>query len=188
MGMIAYLLIALAAMDMAQPEAAPEPGRKSYILTLQNGERRGVFWDERKELGNNIVRVELDTPWKPGFDNIKKSDIADYGSERQSAREDRIRQGWLDAGYTQVNGKPVLITEVELAQRARQMAGVTDASSAPPPSPETEETAQPVVSEAPPKMAERGLLAEWGPHIGVAAMALLLIGLVAKWLIFSQTG
>ena len=180
------LLIAFAAIGVVR--AAPDSGdsRPTYIIRSE-GEDYAVFWEERQDKGNGWCRVELNAPWlaEPQFENFRESEVTVF-RERDRSREQRIKRGWRDAGFTEISpGNYVSTYEVDLAQRARDMAGVTPADDA---APEPPRAANADAAPAPQEIPEtntRGFVAEWGPHAVLIFVALLLVTLVARTLLFS---
>ena len=138
--MLNYMLFAILSALSATPSGAAEPvatpnsvARKSdaqptYTIMLPDGKKLPVFWDERQEQqGSDWVRVQIDEPWDatPQFWQGKLSAVTVSGKERPSAREKRRKEGWDKNGFVEIDGHYVLKTEVDLAQRAREMAGIT---------------------------------------------------------------
>jgi hypothetical protein len=182
--MMSCLLAAWVAVQFAPPEAKTESRRDTYIIMLQNGEKLPVFLDQAEKKGNNVIRVEVDEPWyqPPRYRMVKTAEIVEQSKERPSVRDQRIRDGWRANGFTEVNGKQVPTAEVEWAQAARRLAGVTDTLDRPvSPDSSSGDAAPPVspVGEAAP-----GFPAQWGAHIGIVVAAILLLVLVARTLVF----
>lgn len=172
-------------MNTLQAPPASVRERRSYIIILKNGQELPGFWEQRTELPNDMVRVELDTPWEPGTKMFKNSDVEGApGAERPERRKDRIRKGWEERGYTEVNGVYYPKTEVELAQRARQMAGVTDKPV------ETEldavEPAQETINEAVQETGAPDSSQGWKlivGYVGVVGVAALFVAVVIRKMI-----
>lgn len=149
-----------------------------------------VFWEDRQEqAGKDWVRVERDEPWQAGpvYWAGRKSDILEQAAERQSLREQRLRAGWAEAGFVEVNGHRVAAAEVQLAERAKEMAGFGQKAVAEdlPVVPVVEEKtapAGPVDVPAPP-----GILKQWGAHAALLICAAFLIAVVAKVFFLTHT-
>jgi hypothetical protein len=162
------------------------PARTAYSIILENGKQLHGFWEERQELAEGSVRVELDTPWAPGFEIIRESEIVSTGVERGKAREDRILEGWKSAGFTLVEGRPIPTVEVELANRAREMAGVGQNSESVPAQAVDILPAAPEPAAAAVAVTESASIARrWGGQVAIVAVALLLAGVIVKALILS---
>lgn len=180
------ITLVTAALILCTGQAEIPPARTTFTIILENGQQLHGFWEERQKLSGGSVRVELDTPWAPGHEIIRESEVRSAGAERAKAREDRIIRGWKEAGFTLIEGHPIPTVEVELANRAREMAGVGHAEETVPAQsveslPVAPQSAAPeaVVTE-PPKPA-RG----WVGQAAIVAVALLLAGVILKTLVLS---
>ena len=145
-----------------------------------------MFWEDRKETRKDVYWVERDTPWEPKSETIKSSEVKDVVSERPRDRQRRLRQGWTDAGYTDVNGRYYRTEEVALANRAREMAGVLEHPEPPPPPddpPKAETTPPPL--DAAPEGEPPGFVRQWWLHAALVVGAVVLIGIVAKALLMA---
>lgn len=176
------LAILLAATQTpAGDHASP---KTPYVITLRDGTEFVGFWDQRRAFSDKGVEVELDSPWQPGVKRIRTDDVKDAPiRELPQAREERRAKALKAAGLAEVNGKYVSESELRLAERAREMAGVgakQPANSAPELSPEP---AAPETAEAEPA-ARPGFLSLWGPHIGIVLAAGILIGLISAKFLF----
>lgn len=174
------------AIHMAAPPVAGEDTHQPYVIVTQDGgerKERVGFWEERKEQSRRVVRVELDTPWSPGYEMISLSDLAEPPvKERPSLTAERLEKGWADAGFKLVNGKPVLIAQYELAQRARKMAGLDseDGGKEPEPAEAGPVPAGAVATEPGEGPPLPGFFEQWSGHIGLVVVALLLTWLVVR--------
>ena len=184
------LLAALLILDLAGSDPAASNARKTYLISADNEKEYAVFWDERQAKGNDVYLVELDTPWtaEPVFEIVKN--VTKISAERPRNREERITRQAAAAGFTEVRpGFYVPSYEVALAARAREMAGLTDQAdvarvSPVGPAPERAVSVAPPVRDQEPK----GVVAQWGPHVGVMVVALVLIGLVVRFLLMAGGG
>ena len=186
MSMITWVCISLLAVLAAPQDDAPAKERTTYIITTPEG-KLPVFWDEAKiPEGQDWVRVEVDEPWAPRIWQGKRSSVTIEGRERKAAAMERLKKGYEEHGYVEVNGQFVPEAEVVLAERARKMAGLT-----PPPSAAAQDLAAtaavpdaPKPTEAPGQQeAAPSLIKQWGPEAGIAIIALLLIAAIAKTLL-----
>jgi hypothetical protein len=162
------------------PEPAKE--RTTYIITTPGGEFP-VFWDEAESRsGQDWVRVEVDEPWNPRVWTGKRSSVTGERRERPSAREQRIKEGYEQHGYAQVNGRFVPKAEVDLAKRARAMAGLeapAENVAAPPPPVKVITPSDGTIPDLPPP----SVLKRWAPHAGLVVVAALLLLLVGRTLL-----
>ena len=147
------------------------------------------FWEKRTPPDAAICRVEIDTtPWDLNgtkkFRNVTVSEIiGEPLREMPKARTERIKA----AGYTVIDDAYYLTSEVELAQRARRMAGVRETSDA------LEDNAAPVTVEAPaapaaePQAPEQApsFVQRWGLKAGIILVALVLMIAVAKFFLLA---
>lgn len=181
--LITVLLVANAAPGGNQPGKA----RQTYIFILKDGEELPCFWEEADPLpGGKSHRVEIDTPWLPknGFKNVYESDVIE-GPRKETANErtERIKA----AGFTVIGDAYYLTTEVTLVQRARDMAGVREASDVSkdnvPPA-VVEEPTVPAAKSPPPEQAP-SFAQRWGLKAGVVLVALALMIAVAKLFLLS---
>jgi hypothetical protein len=188
--MITCLLIVVATSTVAQPQAKTDEDHPTYTVILPDGEKLPVFWEERQEQTSaDYVRVQIDAPWDPApqYWQGKMSSITVSRKERPDARERRRAEGWKAAGFDLVNGRYIPKTEVELAQRARQMAGVTETSStaALSPSASSDDVLQTTAPGPVEDSAAPGFFAQWGAHIGLVIVAGLFLVLLARTLVFT---
>ena len=180
--MTSCVLIALMTAFAASQDSTPAKERSTYIISTPDG-KLPVFWDEAKIQDPDWVRVEIDEPWAPRFWQGKHSLVTVESRERKAARDKRIKKGYEQHGYVQVNGRFVSQVEVSLAERARKMAGLTPPSSdTVTPAPETMDAAAPAPEPAP-ETAPPGFLKRWAPHAGIVAVAALLLALIARTLL-----
>jgi hypothetical protein len=194
--MLTSLLVFVAAVESLGPGQAPDAQaptaktEKTCIIILKNGEEFPVFLDSDRrqdfESSKGVYRLTLDTPWAPGEKYFADAQIKDFVAERSETREKRIQAGWEKQGFLLIQGQPVPKREVELAQRARQMAGIEDGKEhALPPPPENVST-EPDPSEATAEPAAGGVLARWGVHAAVLVVGAVLLAAVARAMIFAR--
>ena len=175
------LIACMAAVLVSQ---APEPAkeRTTYIITTPDG-KFPVFWDERQTQDVGYARVEVDEPWNPWYWKGKESLVSSMERERPVNREKRIKKGYEEHGYVQVNGRFVPQAEAALAERARTMAGLTapgpDIAASPPP---------PIKVTTPsggtiPDLPSPSFFKRWAPHAGLVVVAALLLLLVGRTLL-----
>jgi hypothetical protein len=188
--MITCVLMVVVASTVAQPQPKTDEERPTSVIILPDGKKLPVFWEERQEQTSaDYVRVQIDAPWEPTpqYWQGKVSSITVSGKERAAARERRLADGWKAAGFDLVNGRYIPKTEVELAQRARQMAGVAETSSTAPPSPSasSDNVSQATAPASVKDSVAPGFLAQWGAHIGLVIVAGLILALLARTLVFT---
>lgn len=182
--MIPCVCISLLAVLAAPQSDAPAKERTTYIIATPEG-KLPVYWDEAKiQEGQDWVRVEVDEPWAPRIWQGKRSSVTVEGRERKAAAQERLKKGYEEHGYIEVNGRFALQSEVALAERARKMAGLRPPSAA---DPAPSATAAPTVTEpntpTPKEHTAPSLVKQWGPEAGVVIVALLLLAVVAKMLL-----
>jgi len=139
-----------------------------------------VFWEDRqRQAGKDWCRVQYDEPWlsQPRYWKGTESDVTVVREpERPADRERRIREGWEKVGFIEVNGQRVSAAEAQLADRAREMAGLNREAAA----------ATPLADEAPvqdssvPLPPAPGFLKRWGAHAAVFVCAALLLAVVVR--------
>ena len=181
------LLIAAICTALGQSDAASRGERDTCIVILKDGTELPVFWDDRKETRKDVYWVERDTPWEPKSVTIKGADVKDVVSERPRERQRRLRQGWTDAGYTEVNGRYYRTEEVGLANRAREMAGVKESAEAPPAPDDAPEVDNPPAApvQTTPEAQPPGFVRQWWMHGALVLAALVLIGVVVKTMLMA---
>jgi len=182
MAYVGFLFII--AMQAAAPQGAADDARQPYVIPMKDGTELVGFWEERGVQSGGVVRVELDEPWNPHqWKMIAVKDLAEKPvPERPSVTAQRLEEGWKNAGYVLVNGMPVLKEKFELAQRARTMAGLNSANEAQEPDP-AETGAVPagaVATEPGAAPPLPGFFEQWGGHIGLIVVAVLLLWLVVR--------
>jgi hypothetical protein len=165
--------------------------RKTYIIILQNETRLPAFYEDRQEMGNGY-RVELDTPWQPDTKFVRSAEVEKIEPERPRDREIRIKKGWEERHFTEVNGRYYPTNEVELAKRAQKMATTDDAGASEPRSPSL---AAPVVPANAPDMTTtppappqaRSMVAQFWPHAALILIAAAIAGIVLPTFIFHKS-
>lgn len=185
--MIASLTIGLiCALAGAEDPFAP-PEREVYVITIE-GQDEPVYgfvdgWDKAP------VKVELDTPWEaePRYKLVIPSK-ATWEREWSGAREKRLKGQAREAGFERVGDKYYPIKEIEWAQKARGAAGVLDEQPEPDPTdhpnPEVS-VSRPPIEPVPQPVKAPGVLQRWGMHALLILVALVLVALVTKTLLFS---
>ena len=185
MAHIGFLLI----LTMQAAAAGPaDPAHQPYVIQLKDGNELYGFWDERTVQGGGKVTVELDEPWMPTRQRkiLSLSDVAATFKERDSTTAKRRQKGYEDAGQVLINGSLAVPTaKYELVQRARQMAGL-DAAEGEQDADDVEVSGTDVAGavitaepgSAPPPLP--GFFEQWGAHIGLLLVAVLLTGLVVR--------
>jgi len=186
--MTGCLLIVAVCAALGQSEAVSQTEPETCTVILKDGRKFHVIWDGEPGRGA-ASRLERDTPWEPGTVSIRHSEIAEKGvrPETRRARQRRLREGWIEAGYTEINGRYYKDGEVERADEALRMAGVTK-DSEPPPEPDNApavESPAPPPTEPVPEAAPPGFLRQWGLHAALLAGALVLVGVVAKTMLMA---
>ncbi len=169
------ILITLAAVGAKAPE-----NRTTTIVKFSDGTTAAVFWDDRQEqVGKDWVRVQFDEPWlsQPRYWKGRESTLTVERTERQSDREKRIRAGWEQVGFVEVNGQRVPIAEAQLADRAKEMAGLNQKQPAAAPSPLAETSVQGATTQPPPPPS---FITLWGAHIVVLVCAAILLVVIIK--------
>jgi hypothetical protein len=181
MEVISFLLIILATGVAAGGEA-----RQAYVIQLKDGQQLVGFWDEKGTQSGGKVRVELDMPWMPDrqWAMISLSNVVSADPERPTVTNKRRQKGFEDAGQVLVNGLAVPRDKYDLALRARRMAGIEGAEGEQDAEAVEVSTAPPIDTEAtepgvaPPPIP--GFFEQWGAHIGLLLVAVLLTGLVVR--------
>ncbi len=176
--MINLLLLAVAVVSGAPDPAQPEAERRTFIVTLKNGDQHAVFWREAKEVGN-IYRVLLDEPWNPDpIIKIPKSEIVgEPKRELAQERENRLRTDCEKDGFKCVNGRYILASEIALAEKAKEWTAARISSSA---EPDESTPAEPVVEQTTVPAADANSAGYWGAIATIVLMAAALITVVAK--------
>jgi hypothetical protein len=183
MGLFLRLCAGLCLLADTPPDAAPgdgsEPPETVCVLRLKGqDEPVHVFAHKEDFVGAKVVLVEVDE-YPEGRDkrSIRTEDIVEIWEERPSATRRRHRRILEEHGLVEVKGRFVPEAEVEYARRARELMRLRDAAA------QAQTPAQPAVDTG--DGGEPGFLARRWPELGVAALALLLIAVIAKKMIFS---
>ena len=111
--------------------------QSTYVFHIVRGNREETLHGQILEEGSRHYRVYLDYPWQEASRtrNIYKSDLSgEPVLELRKEREERLKKGWDE--FFEARGevnlgtiddpKPFPKSEVELADRARQMALAVD--------------------------------------------------------------
>jgi hypothetical protein len=73
---------------------AGNQARQPYVIPLKDGTAFVGFWEQKSTQSGGKVRVELDTPWKPGQrKTISLSNVVSATQERPTATLNRIQMG-----------------------------------------------------------------------------------------------
>lgn len=156
------------------------------------GEKKPLYGhiDEKSlEAGSTeLLVVLLDEPWTdtPRVRTLPRGK-AKWLPEWSGDRPARLEAEAAAAGFKLAkNGRYYPLEEVQLADRAREMAGWTNADQTAPATPDAAEAAE-LPQDAPPAVAppERGFLARWGIEILLVAGALALSAVVIKFIVLS---
>lgn len=187
------IVVAVTSSGLGQtPDAqssAPKT-QKTCIIILKSGEEFPVFLDTNRkqdfESSQGVYRLTLDTPWAPGEKYFADAQIKEFVPERLDQRQKRLQEGWDKQGYVLFEGRPIPKREMELAQRARQMAGIEDGNkrALPPPTENALPEPAPLDSSIEPRPS--GIFARWGLHAAIVIMSALLLAVVARKMIFAR--
>lgn len=180
-GLIAIMVAA--GFGQANPDLldlSDKKDRQTYILILDTGEKLPAFC--KKDGEGYIIEVD-EPPWQKRM-RLPLSRIKEFIGERPSERYERIKTWCEEHGYLEIGDwKFYSAKEVEWARQARKMAGV-DKQAADAPVPVSIAASAPV----PATESKPGLLVQWGGHAALVLVAVLLIGLVFRTLIFPGNG
>lgn len=182
--MINLLLIAVAVVSAGSEPAQPGAERRTFIVTLKNGDQYAVFWREAKLVGNTY-KVHLDEPWNPRpMMDIQKSEIVgEPKRELAQERENRLRTACEKDGFKYVNGRYIPLSEVALAEKARELAAARISSSA---EPDESTPDKPIVEQTTVPTAESSSAGYWGALATIVLMAGALITVIAKTMLTSD--
>lgn len=135
-----HLILILSLSALGATDSGPSEQRPTEIFTIR--EKQGprevekVYygWERQRESNPTIVMIDLDTPWDPRTVSVRRNSIVKRITEGESQRERRIREGYEERGLELVTTPqgtiPMPKAEVELARKARAMAG-EDAPASP---------------------------------------------------------
>lgn len=167
---------------------AAAPARQPYVIQ-ETGRTIVGYWEERGVQSGGKVRVELDTPWlsTPQWEMVTlKNLVSAPVAERPAKTAERRKRGFEEAGLVQLSDTVAVPKEdYELAQRAREMAGV-DKPQGEDGEVAVETDAEEIIPTG--AVASRpgsgpplpGFWEQWGGHIGLVVVAVLLTGLVVR--------
>ncbi len=146
---------------------------------------------DRNALESAVKRVDIvfDTPWEPQEHHSALLNKITLEYETPALRKKRLEQGWENAGYVFIEvvendvkvSRPVLKTELELAERARAMAEAVEHDLHPP---EPDNNTAPEPAAAPTKNPP-GFLQVWGGHFALLALGFILLAIIVKYLLIS---
>ena len=185
-------MIAMSVIHLAASADIPPESRRTYVITPEEGAPFFGFYDDAKEVTGGGLSIELDTPWAPNTRIIKKTAIKSSEAERPEERNKRVSEGIRNAGLAYVNGLFYNAAEVQLAERAREMAGIgkTAGAANEPPTGEAQEVQSAGTVEGDQangdNKAKSAIIAQWGTHIGIVLLASILLGIVAFTLVFRR--
>ncbi len=187
--MVSALISVALLAGLGQAVTPPGPEMKTYILTLQDGTKVPVFWDSKQE-DKDWVHLQIDEPWlpqQPAYWSGKASEIVSKRLEIPSMREQRVREGWAAQGFVEINGRHVEASDKAWSDRARELAGVTapGGASAPAPAAETPALAPPD-PQAQASAPQRGLVWPWAGYVGIGAVAIALIIVIARTMVVGE--
>lgn len=130
-----------------------------------------------------------DTPWDPRSQapvDVLYNDRVTITPKQKQLRDERLRKGWEDNGYKiePTTKLPVRAETINLAERAREMESQLIAQSPVYAQAQAEVAVVADTTEAPPSQDFR----KYWRHAAVVAAGLVLLGLVARFLIFPNAG
>ncbi|HPO17343.1 MAG TPA: hypothetical protein PLI09_28180 [Candidatus Hydrogenedentes bacterium] len=199
MTLVASITIAFAANSGLYSGEVPE-NVPTFRITFPNdsNEYWGAFimnneWvTDRNALESAVKRVDIvfDTPWDPQVHHSTLLNKITIEYEAPALRKTRLEKGWENAGYVFIevmeNGgkvsRPILKTELELAERARAMAETLE-QELHPPAPVNGSDTDP---EPAPPAPKPGFLQIWGAHVALLALGLILLALILKFLLLKK--
>jgi hypothetical protein len=188
-------IILICAHTQAQQDMEPGEAASVYGIKVE-GQKQPIygFVDESTldltDPKPEFITVELDKPWLPKTETqrIRKTMISEIKKEYSRDRETRLNVQAAEAGLVLVNGTYYRIEEVEWADKAREMAGLTgEETGTSPASPQEALNPHPAVPEAPPATAPSASVPRrpWGMEIALVAGAIVLIGVVVKTMLLN---
>jgi len=168
----------------------------TYTVTFPDGEtlpagiRRGGEWltdDSVLQRKAEWLEFVIDTPWTPQPPrNAFLNKLRERVREAPVLRRGRLEKGWEQAGYlfvqTPAGLRPVLKQELVYAERAAAMEEALDAAPDGAAASQEDPLSLEGGGEGPP-----GLVRQWGGHVAVMVMGLILAGLVLKSLVFGES-
>ncbi len=186
-------LIAVLAGAMAQAEAEPPKDRAVWRIEVRGHDKPVYgFVDEEEEWKKPVMRVELDEPWNPRTTRVRieTSKLGHLEKLTGSRLSQSRRERGLAAGYTEFNGQWWPSEEVKWAQEARRLRGFPLEPKPDDGEGEGEGDGEgdgegEGEGENEGEGAPRGILAQWGPHLAVILVALVLIGVITRTMLLS---
>jgi hypothetical protein len=173
--------------DVPLPQGWPESGRRSGRLERVTPRPRNF--------GGYTLLVTWDEPWGPPVQETLSDTVRDASgrtqtlvilSESDRDRELRIKREWTERGFVNVGNAPLDPAawlpkeEVELAEKAQQMARETAARLHPAP----EAADAPEQAPTPEERPAPGPLTRRGPQIAIALAAIVLAAVILKTMVF----
>ncbi len=154
---------------------------KTYQVVLKDGSE--VFGTVVKKIDK--LEVTPDTPWMSSNTVHVLERNLDYTREEAAdARNERRILKAGEAGFVAVGERWLPKVEVELAQRASELAAEVRKASAPPAT-DTTTSSRPVAVASLDAPVAPGILAQWGFHVAIIMVAAILIGLVVRFAILA---
>ncbi len=183
-------MLTIVGSALAQPQdTAPPPPQPVYEIRVE-GQKEPIYgFVSEEDWKKSLARVTLDMPWasEPDVRNVNP-DKASRQKERPRSRQRRLERQALAAGFERLGDKYYPIKEIQWAQRARDMAGIRDHTPVEgavdvPDAVESAPAVPTTPSQSP--VPTPGLIQRWWMHVGLVIVALVLVGLIAKTMLFS---
>jgi len=173
---------------LAQAPSTPV-GAVPYVFELNNPEETVHALVKPEDLSKSRIPVTIEEPWNriliPRLILKHKLKIDPYPEELHTYRL-RMKNAWKSNGGMQLGNAPnspwVLKDEYELMQRASAMSQPPIVEVKPEPAPEVRPQKPQVTIET----VEVDFMAQWGLHVFIGIVTLVLIGFVIRWGFFSQ--
>lgn len=180
------LAIAATLMTLTQfADVLPE--ERPRVFVLEDGTKIVGFVEDEDWREEPMVIIRPDEPWNPGQSprHVRVQEIGDHYRESRFGWRERHQRAWRERGYVNLDEDRdeyywVPKQQVELAERAREMA--VSAS--------TTVEAEPVTGPAPeptsairPEAQQHSILQLWGPHAAIVGLAIVLAGLVVRFVL-----
>ena len=187
------LIMALSAQtDHIQYGALVPEGAQTFQITLNNGSSffgairvDGQWVKNLSDLDESIPRIEVvpDEPWNPAAQPMHVSRRTTKSTEEPIfRRRERNISGWKNAGHksarTATGPKYYIEAELELAERAQAMDEENNPETR---RPRALGAAQESKVKTP--HTESGFIQQWGAHIGVSVVGLVLLVVVLKTMV-----
>jgi hypothetical protein len=173
--------LAIAAAVLGQIALADEENLQTYRIVLDD---RGTVYGAYEEIGEQQVRITVDTPWAPGeVISTLRSKVREVHPELKHRRHERRVAQAKEAGFeyveTAAGGFFVPEQVKRLADRSRELAAArvpVDVSF--------EEASDIALAAGPPPPVDPpSWLRRFGWHAGILVVAAALLALVARSLL-----